>query len=114
MIHRHFEESLDLVGVQVHGDDAAHTGRGEQVAHQFGADGGSGLVLAVLTGIAEVGDHGDDAACRSALGGINGDQQLDDVVGRRESRLDDEHIAPADALVVIDLDFPVLELQDIH
>ena len=35
---------------------------GEHIGHQLGGDGIAGLGLAVLTGIAEVGDDGGDAA----------------------------------------------------
>ena len=67
VVHGDVEEALDLGGVQVHGQHPVSAGGGEHVGHQLGGDGIAGLGLAVLTGIAEVGDDGGDAAGGGAL-----------------------------------------------
>ena len=66
-----------------------------------------GFVLAVLTGEAIVRYHGHNLLSRSALGGVDHHQQLEEVVGRRDSRLDDEHYTAADSLLVRGLKFAV-------
>ena len=44
-------------GVQVHGDDVVGPGDAQHVGHQLGRDGRPGLVLLVLAGVGEAGDH---------------------------------------------------------
>ena len=112
VIHRDFEESLDLVGVQVHSDEAVDAGSSQKVGHQFGADGGSRFVFTVLARVAEVGDHRDDFGGGGAFGGVNQNKELKDVFGRGESGLDDENVAATDGFVVVGLDFTVFELHD--
>ena len=112
VVNGNFKETLDLVGVKVHGDEAVDAGCGEQVGHQLGTDGGSRLVLPVLARVAEVGNHGDNLGGGGALGGVNQNQQLEDVLGRGEGGLDDEDVPAADGFVVIGLNFAVLELNN--
>ena len=100
VVHGDVKEALDLVSVQVHGQHAVGTGGGDHVGHQLGGDGIAGLGLAVLTGIAEVGDDGGDTAGRGALERIDHDEQLHQiVVDGRAGGLDHEHIAAADGLI---------------
>ena len=112
VVNGNFEETLNLVCVQVHGYEAVDAGCGQEVGHQFGADGGSRLVFAVLARVAEVGDHRDDFGGRGAFGGVNQNKELKDVFGGGEGRLDDEDVAAADGFVVVGLDFTVFELHD--
>ena len=58
MVQGNIEEALDLVGVQVHGQNTVSAGGGDHVGNQLGGDGIAGLGLAVLAGIAEVRDNG--------------------------------------------------------
>ena len=44
--------------MKVHRDDVIRPGHAEHVGHQLGGDGGSGLVLLVLSGVGETGYHG--------------------------------------------------------
>ncbi len=113
VIHGDVEEALLLVGVQVHGDEAADAGHGEHVCHEFGADGHAGLVLAVLTCPSEIGDDGVDAAGGGALGGVDHQQELHEVVAVGEGALHEEDIATADALFVADAEFAVGEVCDV-
>ncbi len=64
VVHGDIEEALDLRGVQVHGQDALDSGLNHHVRDQLGRNRRAGLGAAVLTGIAEIGDHGGDATGR--------------------------------------------------
>ncbi len=100
MVHRDIKEALELLGVQIHGQDAVHTGGGDEVGDEFGRDGNAGLVLAILAGVTEERDDHRDAGGAGAAGGIDHDEELHQVlVGRRTGRLDDENVAPADVFV---------------
>ena len=55
MIHWYVEESLNLVGVQIHGQDPARPGGGDHVGHHLGGDRRSPLRLSILTRVAEIG-----------------------------------------------------------
>lgn len=117
------EETLDLRGMQVHGDDVIlHQRRSarrpggashfppegstyaardlEHIGNQLGADGCPGLVLLVLPGVGEIRDDGSDAAGRCGAAGVDHDEQLHepvvDVAGG--GGLQDEDIFVADGL----------------
>ena len=62
--------------MQVHGQHPVRTGAGEDIGHQLGGDGITGLGLAVLAGIAEVGDHGGDPAGGGPAQGVDHNEQL--------------------------------------
>ena len=86
--------------MEIHGQHAVSTGGGDHVRHQLGGDGVAGLRLAILTGVAEIGDHGGDAACTGALAGVDHDEQLHQtVVDGLAGGVDEEHVAAADGLI---------------
>ena len=114
MIDGHVEEALDLVGVQVHGDQAIETGHAEQVGNQLGADGDAGLVLPVLPRPTEVGDDGNDRVRRGAFGCVHHQQQLHEVVRVGKGGLHKEDILAADTFFVRDGKFTVSEMLDVH
>jgi hypothetical protein len=114
MVHGHFEEALDLVGMEVHGHDPVHAGGSEHIGHQLGADAHPWLVLAVLSGESEIGHHGHDALGTGALGGIHHQQQLEEVVAGREGALHDEHQFAAHGLLEAGLELPVAEAAHGH
>ena len=97
VVHREVEETLDLVGVEVAGHQGVRAGGLEHVRDELRADGHAGLVLAVLAGPAEVRQYGDHLVGGGALGGVDGQKELHQVVGGREGRLDDEASSSADA-----------------
>ena len=108
VVHRDVEEALDLVGVQVHGQHPVRAGTGDQVGHQLGGDGVAGLGLAVLAGVAEVGDDGGDAPGGGPAEGVDHDEQFHEVVvHRRAGGLNDEYIGAADGLIDGDVVFPI-------
>ena len=116
VVDRDVEEALDLVGVQVHRQHALDAHRLEQVGHHLGADRHARRARpAVLARVAEVRDHGGDALRADArLSASTMMQQLHQVlVGRRAGRLDDEHVARADVLLDLDVDFAVGEAADL-
>ncbi len=82
MVHRYIEESLNLVGMEVHGNKSV--------------DSGPRFVLAVLTGPAEIGHYGIDAAGRRAFGRVNHQQKLHKVLAAVEGGLDQIDLASAD------------------
>ena len=100
MVYRHIEEALNLVGMQVHGDDTVHTGHTEQVGHQLGTDAHTRLVLAVLAGPSEIRNHGDDAVGGGTFGCVNHQKELHQVVGVGKCALHKKHIAPSDRILV--------------
>ena len=69
-----------------------------------------GPCLAVLPGVAEIGQHGGDAAGRGAAQRVRHDQQFHQVVvGRIGRRLDDEGVLAAHVLLDLDEDLHVGE-----
>ena len=115
IVHRNVEEALDLGGVQVHGQHPVRARGGEHVGHQLGGDGVTGLGLAVLPGIAVVGDDRGDAAGGGALQRVDHDEQLHEIVVHRGAGgLDHEHVAAADRLVQGDENLPVGEGTDLR
>ena len=110
IVHGDVKEALNLVGVEIHGEDPVGAGAGDQVGHQLGGDGVAGLGLAVLAGVAEVGHHGGDAAGGGPLEGIDHDEQLHEVVvDRGAGGLDHEHVGAADGLIDGDKVLPIRE-----
>ena len=106
------EEALDLVSVEVHRDDAVYTGNRNHVGDKLRCYRHMGLVLAVLTGEAVIRYHGDDLLSRSALGSVDHHQQLEEVVRRGDSALDNEHDTAANSLLVRRLKFTVGILEN--
>ena len=103
--------TLDLSGMEVHGHHAVRTGGRQEISHELGADGRARADLAVLTGIAVVGDDGGDAARAGALERVEHEAELHQIeVHGRAGRLDDEHVVAADAAADFDAAFAVAEL----
>src|SRR5690606_12254088 len=70
--------------------------------------------LAVLPGIAVIGEHGRDAPGRSPPECVNADQQFDQiVVGGTGGRLHDEYIGATNILVNLGIDLRIRETPDI-
>ena len=113
MIDRNIEETLNLVGVQVHGDHTVNTSSAEQIGHQLGTDAYTGFILTVLAGPSEVGDNGIDGTGRSALGCINHQQQLHQIVGTGEGALNQEDVATADTFLVRNSKLSIREFGDL-
>jgi hypothetical protein len=108
------EEALDLVGMEVHGDEPVDACTAEEVGNELGADGDAGLVFPVLSSPTEVRDDGDDGFGGGTFGGVDEEEELHEVVGVREGGLDDEDMLAADGFFVGDGELTVCEANDIH
>ena len=102
MIDRHIEEALDLVGMEIHRDQAVDAGNCQHVRNQLSADSHTRLVLTVLTRPAEIRDYSDDLISGSPLGRINHQEQLHQIVCAWHSRLNQENIMAAHRLLIGD------------
>ncbi len=112
VVHRDVEEALELVRVEIHREHAVGARGADEVGHQLGADRDPRLVLTVLPGVAEVGDHGRDAGGAGPARGVDQQQQLDEVLGGRVGRLDDVDVPAADVLVDLHEQLAVGEAAD--
>ena len=83
MVDRYVKKSLNLGGVQIHGQNAVSAGGGNQVGAELGGDRVAGLGFAVLAGIAEIGDNRGNAAGRGPLESVHHNQQFHQVVVNR-------------------------------
>src|SRR5690606_37094011 len=115
VVHGNAEEALDLLGVQVHRQQAVDAHRRHHVGHHLGADRyARGTHAAVLAGIAIVGDHGRHPVGGGTVQGVRHQQQFHQVVvGRMAGRLNDEDVLAAYVLVQFDVDFAVAEAGDV-
>jgi len=114
MIDRHVEETLDLGGVQVHGQHAIGAGFGDQVCHEFGRDRDTPSVFAVLTGISKIGDDGRNSFRARSLAGVNDRQQLHQIIVHgRSGWLDQEDITTPNVMVQPNADFPVRKIAQL-
>ena len=102
MVYRYVEEALDLISMKIHRDQTVDACCGKHVSHELGADAHTRFVFAILASPAEVGDDSDDVACRRALGSINHQQQLHEVVGVGEGALYEEDILTTNRLLIGD------------
>ena len=100
--------------MQVEAEHAIGAGGADQVRHQLRGDRHPRVHLAILPGVAEVGNHCRDAARRAAAQRIHHDQQLHDVAIRGcRGRLHHEAIHAAHVLAELDHDLAVAEVPDI-
>ena len=120
MVHRLVEEALDGVLVKVDGDDVVGAGRGQKVGDELGRDRLARRRLAVLARVTVMRDDGAHAVRARALGGVDHDEQLHEVVVHVEAvrarahRLHDEDIGATDAFEVARVDLAVGELLKLH
>ena len=114
IVEGNVEETLNLPGMEVEGEDAVGPGGGDEVGHQLGRNRRARTGLAVLPSIAVVGDHRGDAPGRGAAQSVDDHKQFHHmVVGRGRGRLDDETVLAADVLENLDEHFLVGEALDV-
>ena len=65
--------------MQIYGNHALRPGHADEVGHHLGAYGRAGADLAILTGIAVVGNHGCDAPGAGPLEGVQHKAELHQV-----------------------------------
>ena len=111
VVDGHVEEALDLLCVEVNGDDTVNADAREEVSDNLRGDGHTcGAYAAVLAGIAEIGDDGGDASCGCAAERVDHDEELHQVViGGSAGGLDYEHIAAADVLIDLNVNLTIAE-----
>ena len=114
VVDRDVEESLDLVGVQVHHHHALNAHGGQHVGDHLRGDRHARRArAAVLPRVAEIRHAAVMRAGRRALQRIDHHHELHQVVvGRRARRLQHEHVAAADVLEELDHHLAVGELAD--
>src|SRR5690606_18083593 len=110
IVGRDIEEALDLTGVKVKRQDAVGAGFGDEVGDELGRDRRARTGLAVLTGIAEIGQDGGDATGRGTAEGIDHDEQFHQViVCRIGGRLQNEYVFAAHVFLILYEDFLIGE-----
>ena len=99
MIDRNIEKTLDLLGMEIHGQNSVHARRYQQVRDELCGDGYTGLVFAVLAGIAVKRKDSGDTESTGATGGIDEDEKLHEVLIRgRAGGLNNKEIIAANIL----------------
>src|ERR1051326_181101 len=115
VIDRDIEKALNLCCVQVKRQYALGTGRGQQIGDELRRDRHTADVLAVLPGVAIVGQYRRDPRSTGPLEAVDHDQQLHEVIVHRRTRwLDDEDFLAADVFVDLQRDFAVREVRQRH
>ena len=95
MIDGDIKESLDLGRVQIKAKHPIRAGFGQHVGHQLRGDGDAAFVLAILTGVAKVGNHRGDAAGARTTQAVDPDKQFhQSIVDRLAGGLDDKAVSP--------------------
>ena len=114
MIERNVEESLNLVGVQIHRQHAVGAGALEQIGDKTRGDRHARLILAVLSGIAVVGKNGGNALGAAALERVHDDEQFHvRLIRLGATGLNHEHIAAANTLLHLTESLPIGKMLDI-
>ena len=113
MIHGNVKEALNLVGMQVHRDQTVDAGSNQQVGDQFGGDGNARFVLAVLTCPAKVGDDCDYRGGRGALGSIDHQQELHQILTGVKRRLNQINLSPTHGFLVTHFKLAIRKMQDV-
>ena len=93
VIDRDAEEPVNLRRMERHREDPIGARGHQQVGHQAATDRNAWRVLLVGSRIGIVGNHGRDPRCGGASGGIEHQQEFDQMVlDGRTQRLDEKHI----------------------
>ena len=114
MIYRNFKETLFLISVKIHRDQAVDSGHAQHVGHQLGTDRNTGLAFAILSRPTVVGYHCIDGARRSSFGSVHHQQKLHQIVGRGERALYQKDVASSNRLLIANLKLAVREISDAH
>ena len=116
VVDRDIEETLDLVGVQVHGQHPVGADGGEHLRRDLGRDRHPRRTRpAILSRIAEIRHDRGNARHRGALERVDQHQQFDQVLGTRRARgLQHEDFLAADVFLDLDLHFAVGKATDLR
>ncbi len=115
VVYRDGEETLDLAGVEVDGQEPVGPRRGDHVGDQSCGDGHPWFVLLVGPAVGVVGNHRRDPSRGVPPEGVHEDEELHDVlVDRRGGGLDQEHVLGTHALLKANEDVLIGKLKDIR
>ena len=115
MIHGDIEESLNLLCVKIHRENAVRTGDSQKVRNQFCGNRHARTVFSVLTGVTEERDHGSDSRSGRTPCRIKHDQELHDIfIGRIAGRLNEKDVSGSEIVYVLNKDFAVGKTLDVH
>ena len=108
------EKPLNLIGVQVHGEQPVNPDRLQHVGNHLCTDWDARRPHpAVLSGIAKIGDRRRDATCRGASQRVGHEHDLHEVIiGRRAGRLQDKDIPAPHMFENLDSRLAVREAAD--
>lgn len=107
------EEALDLTTVQIDGDDTVNAHGLEETGNVSGGNGDTGLHLAVLSGVAVVGDDDGDATGTGTVEGGDHEKELHEVVvDGRAGGLDNVDVLATNVLVDHNVDLAIGESPD--
>src|SRR6266568_7834958 len=80
VVDRDIEKTLYLSGMQVNCDDPVDTGSRDEIGNQLGGDRGARRSLAVLAGIAVIGNYRGYGCCRCPFQRVGYNEQFHQVV----------------------------------
>ena len=110
MIHRYVEKALNLLGVQIHRQNAVGPGSHQQIGHELGRDRHARLILPILSGVAVKWQHRCDAVGAGPFERVHNDEQLHQVmICWRAGRLNHKHILTSDVFLDLGKRFSVGE-----
>ena len=80
IINGNIEKALNLCSMQIHCKNSVCTSGSNKVCHQLCGNRVTASGFTILPGIAEVGNHGSDAAGRGTAAGINHNEELHQII----------------------------------
>ena len=108
VVGRDVEEALDGGGMEVEQEQPVGTGEGDDIGDQLGRDRLAGLRLALLAGVAVIGDDGGHPPRGRAPEGVQDDEELHQVlVDRVAGRLNHEDVVAPHRALDLDVDLAV-------
>src|SRR5580700_802537 len=116
VVDRDVEESLNLIRVQIDGQQSPDACARDHVRNEFRGDRRARRARSsILARVTEVRHDRADARGRGTSARIDQHQQLHQVICHRRTRgLYDEYVAPAHVLDELDVHFAVAEATDLH
>ena len=114
MVDRNIKESLNLIGMQVHRNQAVDTGSTQHVCDQLGPDRNTRFIFSILTCPTEIRNNCDYRVCWSTLGSIDHQEKLHQIIRVRKRWLYQEYIATANRLFIRDGKFTIGKVLNVH
>src|SRR5437868_11743008 len=113
MVDGDIEKSLHLLGVQVHCQNAVHSGCDQKIRDQFRRNRHAWFIFSILTRVSEKWNHCSDAIGAGPSRRVHHDEQLHQVVVSWWTRwLNDENVATENVLLNSDVGLTIRERAD--